>query len=559
MYNYYEILGLENFDHNNEHIEKATQKKLQYNINNILDKKILMNEVKLLESAYKTLIDPKKRCKYDSALVDFLREVELKKENCNKKYSSNNRRYKNIAITSIVVASIIAIAGVAVKLKKRILPEDAFVGKYITMDSKFSTFGFDDDFAILEFPNYEEELSKKTIKNIEKCINEQIPFGFNIITNAKSEDEVYAEVYRFNSLVANYKFSYPVSIEFNLEDSYSDQELINLISKFNNKFIELDYLVEFSLSNNRYEKIKDRLDDNIRIRIRTDNKKCNYEDGNSLVFNDSALGIFLGNTESNGLFKNTIYTKEKYPYFVAENNLNNHEGKESIIGIDVSSFSGDIDWKTAKEEIDFAILRLCDFKNYHNDDNLKFKNIIDEKFERNLSMCETLDIPYGMYIYTRAKNKEEATTEANLIINYLKSKGISYTEYPIYIDIESYNNKRVDNMLSNGDKKLVEIANAFCTTLKKSGLNPGIYMNENDRARFVGINGGEKLLEENQFLYARYNSEPFSFSAHINAYDNIENYDIPDKPDTAGAIQFNNNATVNGINSGVDAILIKKY
>ena len=40
---------------------------------------------------------------------------------------------------------------------------------------------------------------------------------------------------------------------------------------------------------------------------------------------------------------------------------------------------------------------------------------------------------------------------------------------------------------------------------------------------------------------------------------NIENYDIPDKPDTAGAIQFNNNATVNGINSGVDAILIKKY
>ena len=108
-------------------------------------------------------------------------------------------------------------------------------------------------------------------------------------------------------------------------------------------------------------------------------------------------------------------------------------------------------------------------------------------------------------------------------------------------------------------EKLVEIANAFCTTLKKSGLNPGIYMNENDRARFVGINGGEKLLEENQFLYARYNSEPFSFSENINEYDNIENYDIPDKPDTAGAIQFNNNATVNGINSGVDAIIIKKY
>ena len=38
------------------------------------------------------------------------------------------------------------------------------------MDSKFSTFGFDDDFAILEFPNYEEELSKKTIKNIGKII-----------------------------------------------------------------------------------------------------------------------------------------------------------------------------------------------------------------------------------------------------------------------------------------------------------------------------------------------------------------------------------------------------
>ena len=55
-------------------------------------------------------------------------------------------------------------------------------------------------------------------------------------------------------------------------------------------------------------------------------------------------------------------------------------------GIDVSRHQGNIDWDSVKPNVDFAIIR-AGFG----------KNNIDAKATRNVSECERLGIPYGLY------------------------------------------------------------------------------------------------------------------------------------------------------------------
>lgn len=96
--------------------------------------------------------------------------------------------------------------------------------------------------------------------------------------------------------------------------------------------------------------------------------------------------------------------------------------------IDVSKFQGDIDWNQVKQsDVDGAILRLG-FGSYS----------LDNKFVQNLNEVKRLQIPYGIYLYSYAVNKEEALSEANFVLNMLKQYDIQPT-LGIYYDIESNN------------------------------------------------------------------------------------------------------------------------
>lgn len=551
MYNYYEVLGLKNFENDIDLINDAYQKLSE-----------LSGDQPIIEEAYITLKNKELKAAYDEQLTTFLKEISQRnKERKQKKYKQKqtNRKIK-IAITSVSLAAVVAIAGhFIIKNKRTVLPNDYLVGSYVSMNNTVKSRNDKNDFVIIEFPNYEEKITKKVYKNIEKCLEEKIPFGFHIKTNAKSLKEVTAEVARFDVEVSNYKFSYPISIEFNNEESYSDDNLIKLINEFNTKLVDLDYLVEISLSSDRFDKIKDRLDSSIRVRLRTNNKNNNNEMAESLVFNDSVLGLFLGNTETDGFFNTSIYTNEKYPYYVATNNLNNHDGAKDIIGVDLGFYDGDVDFHQIKENVDFALLRICDFKEYHNDDNLKFKDVLDSKFDNNLKVCNLLNIPYGFSVYSKATSVTEARTEANLIVNYLKSKGITGADYPLFISIDSCNNKSINNMLDSRNDTVVQIANEFCKIIEEAGFTAGISMNENDRSRFDATSGGHEVLDNYKFLYTRYASDKkFTFDQNVNEYGNICDYTVTDSPDGTYAVRFTEDAEVPGMDSESSIILVKK-
>ncbi|MBS7007907.1 glycoside hydrolase family 25 protein [Anaerostipes sp.] len=132
-------------------------------------------------------------------------------------------------------------------------------------------------------------------------------------------------------------------------------------------------------------------------------------------------------------------------------------------GIDVSHHQETIDWDQVKASgIDFVIIR-CGF-------GMDQINQDDEQWERNVSECERLNIPYGVYLYSYADTEEKAKSEADHVIRLIQNRKLSY---PIYYDLENKSLSKLSNV------KLGKITEAFTGRLKEKGYtNVGIYANK---------------------------------------------------------------------------------
>ena len=138
-----------------------------------------------------------------------------------------------------------------------------------------------------------------------------------------------------------------------------------------------------------------------------------------------------------------------------------HEMPEgaTLQGIDVSGYQKDIDWQKVKDAgIDFAILKIGNINARESDGWYT-----DSRFQRNLSECERLGIPYGVYAYSYAKNADDAVKGANHIIALLEGHKPTL---PVYLDLE-------DNSIKDTDH--ATIATAFCNMISAAGYTPGIY------------------------------------------------------------------------------------
>lgn len=130
-------------------------------------------------------------------------------------------------------------------------------------------------------------------------------------------------------------------------------------------------------------------------------------------------------------------------------------------GIDVSYAQGVINWEKVKADgISFAIIQ-CGF----GDD---YKNQDDKMWEYNVSECERLGIPYGVYLYSYATNVTMAKSEAKHALRLLRGHNPSY---PVYFDMED------DTTVNLSSELKGQIAKVFCDTIMASGYKVGIYAN----------------------------------------------------------------------------------
>ena len=184
-------------------------------------------------------------------------------------------------------------------------------------------------------------------------------------------------------------------------------------------------------------------------------------------------------------------------------------------GIDVSEHNGIIDWNKVKSDgIDYAIIRCGYGSNYTNQD--------DKQWLHNVTECERLGIPYGVYLYSYADTLEKAKSEANHTLRLLKGHSPSY---PVYYDLED--NKVA--VLSSSMKG--QIAEIFCNTIASAGYEVGIYSS---------LNWWNEVLVDYRFKNASWSKWVAQWNSKC-TYG--EKYD---------AWQCASNGKVNGINGPVD-------
>ena len=136
-------------------------------------------------------------------------------------------------------------------------------------------------------------------------------------------------------------------------------------------------------------------------------------------------------------------------------------------GIDVSEHQGTIDWQKVKDAgVDFVIIRCGYGDNETNQD--------DKQWQRNVSECERLGIPYGVYIYSYAMSTTAARSEAEHVLRLLAGHNPSY---PVYLDMENEGGSY--NQAGLGAKTLGDIAETFCNMITNAGYEVGIYANTN--------------------------------------------------------------------------------
>ena len=211
-----------------------------------------------------------------------------------------------------------------------------------------------------------------------------------------------------------------------------------------------------------------------------------------------------------------------------------------VKGIDVSQHQGTIDWETVQQEIDYAIVRLCDFYHQQPDGTCK----LDEQFENNIKKCEELNIPVGVYYYSHATTEEEAMAEASFVADSLKAYSL---EYPVYMDIET---KEQNALIDENQQQMKEVIASAMTELESEGYFAGIYCNggsESDTKRKEFINDISKV-------YNCWLTSNATYNIAVDFQDfKTEDYEVLMMPsETIAMYQYSQQGQINGITGNVD-------
>lgn len=177
--------------------------------------------------------------------------------------------------------------------------------------------------------------------------------------------------------------------------------------------------------------------------------------------------------------------------------------------IDVSVWQGKIDWLKVKADgVVGAIIRYAD------------GHYLDKNFDANMTGAKKAGLHVGAYIFSRAKTKAEAESEAASLFNACKPYD---PDMPLYIDLE-------DSSLS---KYADTVAIAFLNKMTQLGGRGGVYANLNWWNNYLTKTAKE--YSAHPFWIAQYNSK----ITHSN-------------PKLFGMWQYSSSGSVNGISGKVD-------
>ncbi len=144
------------------------------------------------------------------------------------------------------------------------------------------------------------------------------------------------------------------------------------------------------------------------------------------------------------------------------------QGYQTMLGIDVSKFQGNIDWEQVKNAgISYVMLRIG-LRGYGSG-----KLVMDDRFYENLRGAKEQGLKTGVYFFSAAISEEEAREEAAFVLQAIEGQEM---EMPIVFDTEPilYDVARTDDLTG---KQLTKITAAFCDAVQAAGYQPMVYAN----------------------------------------------------------------------------------
>ena len=221
--------------------------------------------------------------------------------------------------------------------------------------------------------------------------------------------------------------------------------------------------------------------------------------------------------------------------FVAEDGRANyiHPEVETMLGVDVASFQGEIDWEKVKADgIDFAMIRvggrgLTEGKLYD-----------DKNFDVNVRGALDAGLEVGVYFFSQAINQEEAYEEALYVLEKLEPYQDEIT-FPVVYDWEDMGNSSYRGYRLDSDI-LGSCANTFCSMVEEEGYRPMLYFNRYGGYRSYDL----RQVLDYEFWFAQY----------------LTTNKVPDFHYDFDMWQFSDKGRVDGISTEVDLNLyfIKK-
>ena len=145
-----------------------------------------------------------------------------------------------------------------------------------------------------------------------------------------------------------------------------------------------------------------------------------------------------------------------------------HKDENTEIGIDVSKWQGDIDFKKVKDAgATFVMIRVG------SQQGVDGEYILDPYFKQNIENALANDLKVGVYFYSYANSKKEARKQATWVLDQIKDYELTL---PIAFDWECYNSFNQMELSLFG---LNEVAESFLERVEDKGYDGMLYGSKN--------------------------------------------------------------------------------
>lgn len=148
--------------------------------------------------------------------------------------------------------------------------------------------------------------------------------------------------------------------------------------------------------------------------------------------------------------------------------IKDYKKDNTKIGIDVSSWQGDIDFQKVKDAgAEFVIIRVGSAR------GIDGEYFVDKQFINNIKGFNDVGIPVGLYYYSYANSKEQAIKDAKWVLEQIKGYKV---DLPIAYDWESWS---FYNEFHQSFYSLTKGAEAFLDTINDAGYDGMLYSSKN--------------------------------------------------------------------------------